>query len=168
MGDILRRGGRRGGGGDTWASELCQKRFDCAVIGIVCGLARFYAISLTDLSGPQSPGLVGSLLTGLVGTLVITGFAAATGAAVARLVVKSPSDMRGCAMVGAGYGLLIGIAGIVLSLFWYGFTLDLEDRAFTDPPVITYVVVAGIVSLGVNAGLTVIAFLWVRGRRRAT
>lgn len=139
-----------------------------AVIGVACGLTRFYAIDIADLEGLQSPSLVSRVATGLVGTLVITGFAAATGAAVARLAVKSPSDMRRCAMVGAGYGLLIGIAGIVLSLFWYGFTPDFEDRTFTDPTVITYLVAVGIVSLGVNAGLTVIAFLWVRGRRRAT
>ena len=65
--------------------------------------------------------------------------------------------------------MLIGVAGMVVdSVFRYGFLLDLEDRTFADPQVITYVVVAGGLDVGVKAALTVAAFVWVRRKRLAS
>lgn len=143
------------------------------VVGIVCGLIRLFAINslgyLLDTAGLQPSDVLRDLPISLASILITTGFAAATGAAVAGFVAQSRGNIRYCAMVSGGYGLLIGVAGMVVgSVFRYGFLLDLEDRTFADPQVITYVVVAGGLDVGVKAALTVVAFVWVRRKRLAS
>ena len=72
-------------------------------------------------------------------------------------------------MIGGGYGLLIGVAGAVVnSVLLYGFLPDLEGKTFSDPQVITYVLGAGVVDVGVKVALTVIAFLLTRRRLLAS
>ena len=144
-----------------------------AVIGIACGFARFPAIdALGNLEGSEdwepSYLLYRSVLS-LVSILVATGSAAATGAVAGWFVTRSAGVAGNCAMIGAVYGLLIGMVGaVVSSSIAIELPTDMEgverERGL---PLGVYIAIVAVLDGGIKAGLTVPTFVWVRRRRRA-
>ena len=143
-----------------------------AVIGIACGFVRLSAIdavrNLESLEGGESSYLLYRLAISVASILVVTGFAAATGAVAGWFATRSAGDVRRCAIIGGVYGLMIGIVGAVINAsIAIEVPSDMEGvEREGGLPLNAYIAMVAVLDVGIKTGLTVATFAWVWRRRR--
>ena len=137
-----------------------------AAIGVAFAIAGYYFVSfigafvyLISFLLPTTIAII------FVGILLTTALATLSGAVVATLYGRSSLTIRKGAIVGGGFGLLIGIANITVS---FGLSVaaipSIIAVALDQPPGLIFPLMNAAVEVVVDIVLAVIAFRFVRSR----
>ena len=137
-----------------------------AVIGVAFTIARFYLVSFI---GAVAFFIFSLLPTAMViiffGILLTTALATLSGAVVAALGGQSSLTIRKGAIVGSGFGLLIGIANTTVTFGLSAAAIPSIIAVGLDkPPGLIFPLVNAAVEVVIDIALAVIAFRFVRSR----
>ncbi len=143
-------------------------------VGVVCGIASIYLAGFIGAGAFRFdewlfPAQFYSLDPSVIATLLITGETTLTATAVGALATRSVAALRGYAIVGAAFGLVVGIAHAVLLLIASNAALPAMAAAtgiYHPSPVPVGVTIA-VIDVTVDITLAVVAVRLLRGRRSA-
>ena len=141
-------------------------------VGVVCGIASVYLAGFIGAGAFRFewlfPAQFYSLDTSVIATLLIIVAATLTATAVGALSTRSGFAIRGYAIVGAAFGLLVGIAHTMLLLIARYVVFPAMEAAglYSLSPAFLF---AAMMAIGVIVDITlaVVAFRLFRGRRVA-
>ena len=152
---------------DIDTARYGNRAFVCALIGMLFGITHHYPVRLliSVLTSPSSDTM-GHLVSVSVG-VTFTAFAAAVaGAATAGLSSLTSRSVRKCAVIGGGFGLVVGIANAAVAMAVPGVGIEPTTDAAVVLALVSAVVALLVVSkIVVDAVLAIIVFRFVRSRR---
>ena len=143
-----------------------KSAFVGAVIGVAFGITRFYLVSFISAVAYLISFLLPTAVAIIfVRILLTTVLATLSGAVVAALGGQSSLTIRKGAIVGSGFGLLIGIANTTVTFGLSAASIPSIIAVGLDkPPGLIFVLVNAAVGVVVDIALAVIAFRFVRSR----
>ena len=137
-----------------------------ATIGVAFAIARFYLVSFISAVAYLISFLLPTAVAIIfVRILLTTALATLSGAVVAALGGQSSLTIRKGAIVGSGFGLLIGIANTTVTFGLSAAAIPSIIAVGLDkPPGLIFPLVYAAVQVVVDIALAVVAFRFVRSR----